>query len=102
MRIFKTKWFARFAQRAHIDDYSLNEAIERANNGFIDAELGGNITKLRISRKGQGRSSGYRTLIAYQKNKRAVFLYGFRKMNVTISKMSNWKHLRNWLRLGLN
>lgn len=79
MRVFKTKWFARYAMKENIDDDSLNEAIKRAEKGLVDAELGGNLLKIRIARKGQGRSSGYRTLIAYKKNKRAVFLYGFAK-----------------------
>jgi hypothetical protein len=32
-----------------------------------------------LQRKGQGRSGGYRFLIAYHSGKRAVFLYGFAK-----------------------
>ena len=79
LRVFKTKQFGRYAMRARIDDDSLKEAIERAERGLVDAELGGGVIKLRIARKGQGRSSGYRTLIAYHRNKRAVFLYGFAK-----------------------
>ena len=79
MRVFKTKWFSRFASKEKIDDASLAEAIKRAEKGLIDAELGGNLIKVRVAKKGQGRSSGYRTLIAYRKNKRAVFLYGFAK-----------------------
>lgn len=79
MRVFKTKWFSRFASKEKLDDASLAEAIKRAEKGLIDAELGGNLIKVRIARKGQGRSSGYRTLIAFRKNKRAVFLFGFAK-----------------------
>ena len=79
MRVFKTKWFVRYALKAHIDDNSLKETVERAERGLVDAELGGYIIKMRIARKGQGRSSGYRTLIAYRRNQRAVFLFGFAK-----------------------
>ncbi len=78
MRVFKTTWFARYAKRVQIEDESLCEAIKR-ECGLIDADLGGSVIKLRIARKGHGRSSGYRTLIAYQKNKIAIFLYGFAK-----------------------
>jgi hypothetical protein len=41
MRIFKTKWFAWFVRREGIDDPSLRAAIERAEQGLIDADLGG-------------------------------------------------------------
>ena len=39
MRIFKTRWMARFARKAGIDDALLVEAIERAERGLIDADL---------------------------------------------------------------
>ena len=79
MRIFKTKWLGRFAKRERIADASLIEAIARAARGQIDAELGGGIIKQRVARTGQGRSGGYRMLIAYRAEDRAVFLYGFAK-----------------------
>ena len=76
MRIFKTKWFARYARQERIGD-RLREAIERAERGILDADLGGGIIKQRVARTGQGRSGGYRLLIAYRSGDRAVFLYGF-------------------------
>ncbi len=79
MRIFKTKWFVRYARRERIGDDSLCEAIERAERGLVDGDLGGDIIKQRVARKGQGRSGGYRMLIAYRRGNRAVFLYGFAK-----------------------
>ena len=79
MRVFKTKWFARFGRRARIGDRLLQEAIERAERGIVDADLAGGIIKQRLARQGQGRSGGYRVLIAYQRSRRAVFLYGFAK-----------------------
>ncbi len=79
MRIFKTKWFVRYARRERIDDDSLREAIERAEHGLVDGDLGGDVIKQRVARKGQGRSGGYRVLIAYRRGNRAIFLYGFAK-----------------------
>ena len=35
--------------------------------------------KQRVARSGQGRSGGYRVLIAFHSETRAVFLYGFAK-----------------------
>jgi hypothetical protein len=57
----------------------LQEAIERAERGLIDADLGGGLIKQRVARAGQGRSGGYRTIVAYRAKQRAVFLYGFAK-----------------------
>ena len=79
MRIFKNRWFARFARREHITDASLREAVSRAERGLIDAELGGGLIKQRIARKGQGRSGGYRMLLAYKARKSTVFFYAFAK-----------------------
>jgi hypothetical protein len=79
VRIFKTKWFVRYARQEQIEDHSLREAIERAERGIVDADLGGGIIKQRVARTGQGRSGGFRLLVAYRSGDRAVFLYGFAK-----------------------
>jgi len=79
VQIFKTKWFARFARREGIADKSLREAIERAESGLIDADLGGGLIKQRVARKGQGRSGGYRMIVGYRVKDRALFLLGFAK-----------------------
>lgn len=77
--VFKTKWLARFARRERIRDESLREAVERAERGLVDADLGGGLIKQRVAREGHGRSGGYRMLVAYRAQGRAVFLYGFAK-----------------------
>jgi hypothetical protein len=79
IRVFKTKWLVRFARRAGITDASLLEAINRLTRGQVDADLGRGLVKQRVARDGQGRSGGYRMLIAYQLADRAVFVYGFAK-----------------------
>ena len=79
MRIFKTKWFVRFARRERIKDHALLDAIARAEKGLIDADLGSGLLKQRVARAGEGRSGGYRTIIAYRAGGLAVFLYGFAK-----------------------
>lgn len=79
MRTFKTRWFARFARREQIAEKRLSEAIDRAELGLIDADLGGGLIKLRVPREGQGRSGGYRMIVAYCSKSRAVFLLGFAK-----------------------
>ncbi len=79
MRVFKTKWLSRFARRERITDASLLEAIERAERGIVDADLGGGLIKQRVARLGEGRSGGYRMIVVYRANERAFFIYGFAK-----------------------
>lgn len=82
MRIFKTKWFARFARKESVEDAALVAAIRQIKAGQVDADLGGGIVKQRVARRGQGKSGGYRTIIAYRSGDRAVFLHGFAKSEV--------------------
>jgi hypothetical protein len=79
MKVFKTRWFARFARQEEIADDGLREAIERAERGLVDADLGGGLIKQRVARQGQGRSGGYRAIIAYRVANKAFFLHGFAK-----------------------
>jgi hypothetical protein len=79
VRVFKTRWFARFARGQRMSDAILCEAVRRAESGLIDADLGGGVIKQRLARPGQGRSGGYRVLIAYRAKTRAVLLFGFAK-----------------------
>jgi len=79
LRVFKTRWLARFARRERITDVNLLEAVERAERGIIDADLGGGLIKQRVARRGQGRSGGFRMILVYRTEDRAVFLYGFAK-----------------------
>jgi hypothetical protein len=79
LEVFKTRWLVRFARRERITQHSLIEAISRAERGLIDADLGGALIKQRVARSGQGRSGGFRMLVAYRARHRAVFLFGFAK-----------------------
>jgi len=79
VKIFKNAWFERFARKQRIDDATLLDAIERAEQGLIDADLGSGVIKQRIARPGQGKSGGYRTIILYRQTHRAFFIYGFAK-----------------------
>ena len=79
MQTFKTKAFARFASREGLDDAALCEAVRRAREGLIDADLGGGVIKQRIARKGGGRSGGYRAIVLFRRGALAFFVYGFAK-----------------------
>lgn len=101
MQIFKTKWLARFTRHEQITDASLREAVTRAERGLIDADLGGGLIKQRVARKGQGRSGGFRMIVAYQTKDRAVFLYGFAKSereNINPSELATLREIATtWL-----
>jgi hypothetical protein len=65
-RIFMTRWFDRFARKERIEPSRLIEAVERAEQGRADADLGGGVIKMRVARPDGGRSGGYRTLIYFR------------------------------------
>ena len=79
MRVFKTKWFSRWAGRQNVTDERLLNAIREIEQGLFDADLGGHVYKKRIANPGQGKRGGMRTLLAFQKEQKAFFIYGFAK-----------------------
>ena len=60
LSVYKGKAFVRFARKARITDADLWQAAQRANDGLIDADLGGGVIKQRIARAGEGKSGGSR------------------------------------------
>lgn len=60
-------------------DSALLKAAEEIGQGLIDANLDGNLIKKRVARKGQGKSGGFRTIVAFQRGYRIIFIYGFTK-----------------------
>lgn len=98
MRVFKTKHFERFAHKHVISDADLIKAIKQVEKGLIDANLGGNVIKQRIAKQGQGKSSGYRTIIFYRTEDKAFFVMGFEKShkaNISISEEQALKDSAN-------
>ncbi len=79
MKVFKNAWFGRFARKEKISADALWDAVERAENGQIDADLGGGAIKQRIARPGESKSKGYRSIILFRKGELSLFVYGFSK-----------------------
>lgn len=79
MRTYVPPAFAKDAKKADVSDDDLREAIARAERGLIDGSLDGHLIKQRIPREGQGRSGGFRSIIAYKRGELAIFLYLFPK-----------------------
>lgn len=82
MRVFKNGWFQKFARKEKISDAMLCEAVARAERGQIDADLGSGLIKQRLARPGAGKSGGFRTLVFFRTQQRAVFAFGFAKSDV--------------------
>jgi len=79
LRVFKNAWFERFARKEKISAEALWEAVERAEQGQFDADLGGGVIKQRIARPGGGKSKGYRSIVLYRKDDKTFFVFGFPK-----------------------
>jgi hypothetical protein len=79
MAVYKTRWFDRWGRKQGLPDSSLCAAVREMSEGLIDADLGGGLVKKRVARPGQGKSGGFRTLVATNKGNRWVFVYGFEK-----------------------
>ncbi|MCB4364463.1 type II toxin-antitoxin system RelE/ParE family toxin [Hydrogenophaga taeniospiralis] len=79
MKVFKTRWFDRWARKEGLVASALCAAVHEMMQGLVDADLGGGLVKKRIGRPGQGKSGGYRTLVATNKGNRWVFVFGFPK-----------------------
>jgi hypothetical protein len=87
-RTYKNRWFAKFASREGISDATLVAAIDRANRGLVDADLGGGLIKQRVAREGGGKSGGYRTLVFFRHEERAIFAFGFAKSDKPVLSLS--------------
>ena len=79
MRVFKTRMFARWADRDGVSDAALLVAMDEISRGLIDANLGGHVYKKRVGIGGRGKSGGVRTLLALRVGDRAFFVFGFAK-----------------------
>ncbi len=81
MRIFKNKWFARWARTEEVTDPVLYQTAMEVVAGQVEADLGGYLFKKRLSPEGRGKRGGYRILIGYKKpnKERVIYLYAFAK-----------------------
>ena len=79
MAIYKNQWFDRWARKQGVGSLALCAAVREMTDGLYEADLGGGLLKKRIARAGQGKSGGFRTLVATNKGSRGIFVYGFPK-----------------------
>lgn len=96
MRIFKGKWFTKFARKEGISDEKLREAVKDAEAGKIYADYGGGVIKQQVARPNEGKSGGYRSVILYRRGDKAFFVYGFlksEKKNLNDAEVQEFKKL---------
>jgi len=96
MNKLKTKWVNKWAKKNRIVDDNLIVAIENLGNNLSSSNLGGGLFKVRVASQGGGKSGGFRTLIVYKKEDRAVVVYGFAKNeqdNLSKSELLAFKKL---------
>ena len=96
MRKLCTKWFNKWAGKANLSNLILLESINNLEKGLSVVELGGNLLKIRVKRAGKGKSSGFRTIVVYKKEKKVIFLYGFgknEKSNIDKAELQYFKKL---------
>jgi hypothetical protein len=96
VRVFMTRWFARYARKERLIDAALGDAVARAGRGQIDADLGGGVIKQRVARPGQGRSGGYRMILLYRRGARAIFAFGYaknRKEDLELDELEAYREL---------
>jgi hypothetical protein len=75
VRIFKSRWFDRFAGKTKIRDTKLRDIANGLEQGQWDADLGGDVYKVRIARPGEEKSGVYRAIVLFRKGERAFFVY---------------------------
>jgi hypothetical protein len=115
VRVFKNKWFERFARKNGISDSALRTAATEIESGNYDADMGGHVYKQRVAKQGLGKRGGYRTIVLVKHGERAFFVYGFAKSkrdNIEDDEVvwykeaakeyigTNEKQLNEWLEKG--
>jgi hypothetical protein len=100
VRVFKSKEFAKFAQKALLKDSALCLAVAEIHAGIVDANLGGGVYKQRVRRDGSGKSGSFRTILLLRVDEIAIFVYGFRKSdqsNISLEELRAFRMIAKGL-----
>ena len=100
MAIFLPLDVGKRAAAEGITDRDWCYAISRADRGQIDAQLGLALIKLRLPRLGQGRSRGFRAIVAHERGGIAVPLHLYAKnakANLTKIETEEYRALARYL-----
>lgn len=95
MRKLTTKWFKKWSEKVNLSSFNLLESIDNLEKGLSAVNLGGGLFKIRVKRDGKGKSAGFRTIVAYKKEEKVIFLYGFgknEKSNINKAELQYFKN----------
>jgi hypothetical protein len=96
LRVFKMRGFSRFARKELITDEALCDVIHRLERGLAYADLTGGLIKERLGARGS-----HRVIVAHERGRLAVFLYGFAKnerANITKKEEASLRQIAaQWL-----
>lgn len=95
VRVFKNRYFDRFARKQGISDDDLCEAIDRAARGLTDANLGGGVIKQRVARPNEGNSGAFAQSYCSGTSIEPYSLSVLQRMKREISVLLNSKSIRN-------
>ena len=104
MRKLSTKWFKKWSKKVKLGNQNLLGAINALEAGLSTADLGHHLFKVRVKREHSGKSSGFRTIILFKADDRAIFIFGFaknEKENINKNELQYFKKLGDDL-LSLN
>ncbi len=96
MKRLSTKWFQKWSKKVKLNKLNLLDAISDLEEGLSTADLGSNLFKVRVKREHSGKSSGFRTIILFKADDRAIFLFGFgknEKENIDKNELQYFKKL---------
>lgn len=79
MRIFKTAYFHKLAVYEGLTDQQIVEIVQEIEKGLQNGDLGGNVFKKRIAIGNRGKRGGLRSIVAYKRGDKAIFMYGYAK-----------------------
>jgi hypothetical protein len=91
VKLFKDLEFHKWTKKSAVTDAMLCKAAAEIEDGLFDARLGGHLVKKRVAATGRGKRGSYRTIVAYRRGDRLVFLHGFdknEKDNITRAERS--------------
>lgn len=96
MKIFKTRYFSKWAKKRDLKDALLLQIAQDISNGIFEANLGGGVLKKRIATEGRGKRASVRSIIIYKRENHCFFVYGFlknEKTNITPNEEAAFKIL---------
>jgi len=69
-------------RKERLSDKQLIYAASEIEKGLFEGDLGGGVLKKRLAAHGRGKSSSFRSIVAFRCDDRIIFMYGYPKNTV--------------------